>query len=156
MTPYYFSILFVCSLMFGCVTGAYFTTAEYRILHKMPLITDGCYCPSCGHRLSVFHQIPIISWLFLHGKCYYCKCPISLRYPLTEGIFLLYYGLTFLFFWRHPVIVVVLWFVFLTLSLLIRCHKKMAGLFRGLLIFFLYHLLYITVTLCIYASLGLI
>jgi leader peptidase (prepilin peptidase) / N-methyltransferase len=41
-------------------------------------------CPSCGHRIRFYENIPVISWLFLRGKCSACNAPIGLRYPLVE------------------------------------------------------------------------
>ena len=41
-------------------------------------------CPSCGHQIRWFENIPLVSWLFLRGKCSACKAPISVRYPLIE------------------------------------------------------------------------
>ncbi|MCU7833663.1 MAG: A24 family peptidase [gamma proteobacterium symbiont of Taylorina sp.] len=41
-------------------------------------------CPSCGHQITALENIPVISWLFLKGKCSACHHPISIRYPLVE------------------------------------------------------------------------
>lgn len=41
-------------------------------------------CPSCGHKIRFYENIPILSWLFLKGKCSQCKSKISVRYPLVE------------------------------------------------------------------------
>ncbi|MDR3053872.1 MAG: A24 family peptidase [Zoogloeaceae bacterium] len=41
-------------------------------------------CPHCGHLISAWENIPVISYLFLRGKCKSCRAPISLRYPLIE------------------------------------------------------------------------
>ena len=41
-------------------------------------------CPSCGHQISALENIPVISWLFLRGKCSQCGAAISIRYPLIE------------------------------------------------------------------------
>lgn len=43
-------------------------------------------CPHCGHRISALENIPVLSYLFLRGKCAECKAPISIRYPLIELI----------------------------------------------------------------------
>lgn len=43
-------------------------------------------CPKCGHLISFYENIPVISWLFLRGKCSQCKNKISVRYPLIELI----------------------------------------------------------------------
>lgn len=41
-------------------------------------------CPQCGHRITALENIPVISYLFLRGKCSGCKTPISARYPIIE------------------------------------------------------------------------
>jgi leader peptidase (prepilin peptidase)/N-methyltransferase len=41
-------------------------------------------CPSCGHKIRFYENIPVVSWLLLRGKCSACKTPIGLRYPLVE------------------------------------------------------------------------
>ena len=41
-------------------------------------------CPSCGHPISALDNIPVISYLFLRGRCKSCKTPISIRYPSVE------------------------------------------------------------------------
>lgn len=41
-------------------------------------------CPKCSHKIGALENIPILSWLFLKGKCKGCKTPISMRYPLVE------------------------------------------------------------------------
>jgi leader peptidase (prepilin peptidase)/N-methyltransferase len=43
-------------------------------------------CPSCGHAIKPWENIPIISYLCLRGKCSQCKTPISIRYPLIEAV----------------------------------------------------------------------
>ena len=63
--------------------------AEYR---KEPLPHQDAYnlivprsaCPHCGHQITALENIPVISYLFLRGKCSECKAPISVRYPLVE------------------------------------------------------------------------
>ncbi|MBO9665052.1 A24 family peptidase [Dokdonella sp.] len=48
------------------------------------LVFTGSHCPQCKHRLSVFDNIPLLSWLALRGRCRYCKASISWQYPLVE------------------------------------------------------------------------
>ena len=42
-------------------------------------------CPKCQHKIRFYENIPVISWLFLKGKCSQCKNSISIRYPLVEA-----------------------------------------------------------------------
>jgi leader peptidase (prepilin peptidase)/N-methyltransferase len=48
------------------------------------LVKPDSTCPKCGHKIRAWENIPIISWLFLLGKCSQCKTPISMRYPAIE------------------------------------------------------------------------
>ncbi len=44
------------------------------------------HCQKCGHQIEWYENIPVLSYLFLQGKCSACKTPISLRYPLVESV----------------------------------------------------------------------
>jgi leader peptidase (prepilin peptidase)/N-methyltransferase len=48
------------------------------------LITPRSECPACGHRIAAFENIPVLSFLFLRGRCSGCAAPISARYPFIE------------------------------------------------------------------------
>jgi leader peptidase (prepilin peptidase)/N-methyltransferase len=48
------------------------------------LFTPPSSCPSCGTAIRAWHNVPVASWLALHGKCASCKAPISARYPAVE------------------------------------------------------------------------
>jgi leader peptidase (prepilin peptidase)/N-methyltransferase len=60
---------------------------------KFNLITPDSTCPQCQHKIRSWENIPVISYLFLRGKCSSCKKRISLRYPMVE----LFTALVFLF-----------------------------------------------------------
>lgn len=156
MTTYCFSVLLICTLIFGGIIGAYYTTAEYRIRNDKPLITRDCYCPVCGHILSGILQIPVISWIFLGGKCHYCGANISLRYPLTELGFTLFYVCSFLVLLTHPICLCMLWIITVDLLLSLRCSAHPCGVLKGIVIFTGYHIVYSTVFLIVYSALGLL
>lgn len=142
MTTFEFTILFLCTVVFGSIIGAYLSTARYRIQYDKPLITKECFCPSCGHTLPLLHQIPILSWLFLKGQCCYCHSSISKSYPLTEGGFLIYYGLSFLLLWTHPIVLTFLWLLTILILLFLHCHGHFRSMIKGFLIFAGYHIIY--------------
>ena len=50
------------------------------------LVVPRSACPSCGHMISAWENIPVISWLILRGRCAHCKTPISPRYPVVEAL----------------------------------------------------------------------
>ena len=148
----FFGILFISSSLFGLFLGAYYGTMEYRIRSNLPLVTAGCFCPSCGHSLPLRHQIPVLGFLFLKGKCRFCHAPILLRYPLTEGGFLLYYGATFCLFRRTPVVYLILWYGARCLLLIARCGKQYRSLRKGLLIMAIYHAVIAALYLILYLA----
>ncbi|WP_339374112.1 prepilin peptidase [Pelagibaculum spongiae] len=68
---------------------------------KFNIATPASRCPKCSHKISALENIPVISYLFLAGKCRDCKTPISARYPIIElatatisAIALYYFGWT--------------------------------------------------------------
>ena len=142
MTTQDFLILLITSTVFGTFMGAYFGTVQYRIIVDERLVTSYCFCPNCKTTLSIWFQIPILSWLFLKGKCYYCKQPIPVKYPLIEGGFLVFYLTTFLLFYKNPFLLVGIWILFITVMLLLRCKKHFRSAIKAFSIFFIYHLIY--------------
>lgn len=155
MSSYFFyRILLFTSLIFGTTMGAYFCTIEYRIRNDLPLITSDCFCPSCGHKLSIFHQIPVLSYLFLRGHCHYCHSRISPRYPLTEALFLIYYSLTYWIFHQTPIIYLLMWYVFITLTLIFKGKHHTHALIRGIIIMSLYHISISVLYLILYSATG--
>lgn len=52
---------------------------------RLTLSTPRSRCPSCGHAIAWYENIPVVSWLVLRGRCSACKTPISARYPLVEA-----------------------------------------------------------------------
>lgn len=151
----FITILFFSSITFGLFMGAYYGTMEYRIRQNLPLVTTGCFCPSCGHSLPLHHQIPVLSFLFLKGKCGFCHTCIPIRYPLTEAGFLAYYGITFLLFRWTPAVYLLLWYGFLCVLLAARCKGQCRSLLKGLLIMALYHAVISLLYLILYDAFSL-
>ena len=52
----------------------------------LSLIRPRSRCPQCGHAITALENIPVLSWLFLRGKCSSCQTPIAVRYPITEAL----------------------------------------------------------------------
>lgn len=76
------------------------------------LILPHSCCPNCGHQIRPWENIPVVSYLFLRGKCSSCKSPISARYPLVElacGLLSGYVAYHFGFGWQAAGILVLTW-----------------------------------------------
>lgn len=87
-------ILYLLIFCIGTVFGSFFTLAVYRIPLKQDITHTRSYCPKCNHKLSFWDMIPILSYVFLGGKCRYCKEKIRPRYLLLEVLS----GITFVLF----------------------------------------------------------
>ena len=77
----------------GACIGSFYNVITMRVPIKESFTKGRSHCPKCKHELSALDLVPFFSWIFLRGKCRYCKEKISFRYPLME----LVGGLTALF-----------------------------------------------------------
>ena len=80
--PTWFGIVF--SFFTGLAFGSFANVVIYRLPLKKSVINPPSFCPVCLKRLAAIDLIPVLSWVFLLGKCRSCKCKISVRYPATE------------------------------------------------------------------------
>lgn len=79
------NILFYAVLgVLGLVLGSFLNVVICRLPKKEGLAFPASHCTSCGHRLAPWDLIPVFSWLFLRGRCRYCKEKVSVQYPLVE------------------------------------------------------------------------
>lgn len=74
---------------------------EVKKLKKVTVLKDRSVCLHCGHRLTGIDMIPIVSWLFLRGKCRYCHKPIGVTELLLEVGLAAYFVVSFLW-WPAP------------------------------------------------------
>ena len=68
----------------GLCIGSFLNVVIYRVPKQKSIITPPSSCPSCGEKIKPWHNIPVISWLILKGKCANCGEKISVRYPVIE------------------------------------------------------------------------
>ncbi len=61
-------------------------TTEKQQVEKFNLAVPASTCPHCGHKIRIWENIPLISYLALGGKCSACKTPISIQYPAIEAV----------------------------------------------------------------------
>ena len=84
-------LLYMLIFIMGTVFGSFFTLAVYRIPKRQDITHTHSYCPNCNHKLEFLDLIPVFSYIFLRGKCRYCKEKIRPRYFILEILS----GLTF-------------------------------------------------------------
>lgn len=79
-TPFAYTTLFALGLCFGSFLNV--------VIHRLPLgqsiVSPPSACPSCGHRIRPFDNVPVVSWLVLAGRCRDCRGAIPWRYPAVE------------------------------------------------------------------------
>ncbi|OYD15305.1 hypothetical protein CH330_06130 [candidate division WOR-3 bacterium JGI_Cruoil_03_51_56] len=79
-------------MLLGLILGSFLNVCIYRIPRGESIVTPPSHCPKCGKRIRFYDNIPVLSYLLLRGRCRFCRCSISLRYPTVE----LFTGLLFI------------------------------------------------------------
>jgi leader peptidase (prepilin peptidase)/N-methyltransferase len=95
----------VAIVLFGLAWGSFLNVVIYRLPQRLSLFRPSSFCPACQKSIKVYHNIPLLSYIILRGKCRYCGERIPFSYPLVEFLtplcfLLLYsqYALSFHFF----------------------------------------------------------
>ncbi len=88
----------IFAFIFGACIGSFLNVCIYRLPVSKSIILPRSMCPNCGAPIRFYDNVPIISYLWLRGRCRHCSATISIRYPLVEmmsGLFALCIYLTF-------------------------------------------------------------
>lgn len=78
------SLLTIYAFVVGASVGSFLNVCVARWPVSQSVVSPRSRCPSCGHRISWFENIPLVSWLALRGRCRGCGQRISVQYPLAE------------------------------------------------------------------------
>ena len=89
-------VLIPVVFIYGIVIGSFLNVCIYRIPKEESIVTVNSHCMSCNQKLKWYDLFPLFSYLFLGGKCRYCKAKISWQYPLVEFLNGVLYLVTFL------------------------------------------------------------
>ncbi|HEV8293030.1 MAG TPA: prepilin peptidase, partial [Tepidisphaeraceae bacterium] len=102
LTTYHHIVFITFLFLLGASIGSFINVVVWRLPRGESLSHPPSHCPKCNHKLGWKDNIPIFGWIFLRGRCRYCKNPISPRYPIVEFITaLLLVGYYLLFFIGH-------------------------------------------------------
>lgn len=82
----------------GTCLGSFYNVVILRSLSGESIVFPPSKCPKCGTKLKPWHNIPILSYLFLKGKCAFCKEKISIQYPIVELLTGLLFAFTYIKF----------------------------------------------------------
>ena len=92
------------SFVLGCIVGSFLNVCIHRMPRGENLIRPPSHCPQCGYRIPWYLNVPLVTWLYLRGKCANCRAPISIRYFLVELLTGLLFVACWLSFGRHSVL----------------------------------------------------
>ncbi len=82
----YPEVLAVYIFILGLCIGSFLNVVILRGLAEEEIVKTPSKCPKCGHKLNWYNNIPVLSYVFLLGKCQFCKAKISPQYPIVELI----------------------------------------------------------------------
>ncbi len=87
---------------YGACLGSLTNVIVYRMPLGLSIVSPPSRCPKCNTKLSWRDNIPVFGWLFLKGKCRYCKNPISAEYPIVEAAMGLLFVVFFVVWYLIP------------------------------------------------------
>ncbi len=79
-------MLLISSIIFGALIGSFLNVCIFRLPKGESIVWPGSHCPYCKKPIKAYDNIPILSFILLRGKCRECHSPISVQYPLVEGV----------------------------------------------------------------------
>jgi leader peptidase (prepilin peptidase)/N-methyltransferase len=68
----------------GAIVGSFLNVCIHRMPRGLSVISPPSHCPHCGYAIPWYLNVPLITWVYLAGKCANCRAPISVRYWLVE------------------------------------------------------------------------
>jgi leader peptidase (prepilin peptidase)/N-methyltransferase len=80
-----YTIIYALIFAIGASIGSFLNVLVYRMPRGLDFVKGFSFCPACEHRLMPIDLAPILSWLFLKGRCRYCGARISPRYLIVEA-----------------------------------------------------------------------
>jgi leader peptidase (prepilin peptidase)/N-methyltransferase len=68
----------------GLLIGSFLNVVIHRVPLGLSVVSPGSHCPSCEQPVRARHNLPVVGWLLLRGRCSDCGAAIPVRYPLVE------------------------------------------------------------------------
>ena len=94
------AVLFVL----GLLVGSFLNVLIYRLPREQGFVSGRSHCPHCNAIIAWYDNLPLVSFLFLRGRCRHCDKAISLQYPIVE----LVSGMVFVALWHQPFFLIAL------------------------------------------------
>lgn len=101
------TFVYIIVAILGLCVGSFLNVLIYRVPNEISIIKPNSHCPNCKNMLKWWHNIPVLSWLFLGGRCAYCRAPISPRYILVESVNMILWLGCALVFWKLNIVLAI-------------------------------------------------
>jgi leader peptidase (prepilin peptidase)/N-methyltransferase len=79
------TLLIPLSGLFGLMIGSFLNVCIYRLPRRESIVFPASRCPQCRAAIRWFHNLPVVGYLWLGGRCHACREPISVQYPIVEA-----------------------------------------------------------------------
>jgi leader peptidase (prepilin peptidase)/N-methyltransferase len=76
--------IYLPAMVFGSCIGSFINVVIHRLPRGESVVSPPSSCPSCGHQIRPWENVPVLGWIILRGRCSACNIHISARYPLIE------------------------------------------------------------------------
>lgn len=76
--------MYFCIFIFGLIVGSFLNCVIFRLEKEESFVRGRSHCQNCKHHLSWLDLVPVLSYIFLMGRCRYCNKKISKQYPIIE------------------------------------------------------------------------
>ena len=78
--------LFFCIflIVIGSSIGSFLNVIRFRYPKAISIVKPRSFCPNCKNQIPFYLNVPVLSWFYLRGKCFYCKSKIPFSYPFVE------------------------------------------------------------------------
>ena len=90
-----YNYIFAWVCIIGLCLGSFYNVVILRSLSGESIVFPASKCPKCNNKLYFWHNIPVLSYILLRGKCYFCKEKISIQYPIIELTTMLLFAFSF-------------------------------------------------------------
>lgn len=118
-----FILIFI--FVIGTLLGSFYNVVGYRLPKGQSIVFPPSHCPNCNHRLGTSELIPILSFIFLKGKCKHCRQKISAFYPVFEFLTGLLFVISYIIFGPTKEFLLAITFVSLLIIIVVSDYEFM-------------------------------
>ncbi|MDD4815695.1 MAG: prepilin peptidase [Clostridia bacterium] len=112
-------LIYILIGLIGLCVGSFLNVLIFRVPNNLSIVKPNSFCSKCNNTLKWYHNIPIFSYIFLKGKCSFCKTHIPFRYTFVEILNTILWLACVLFFWNTSIILAIIYMFFCSFLLVV-------------------------------------